>query len=315
MLDKLVEGLAKYHVVLEPDENVAEWWAGAPSVVRAPDGTFYLAARMRHVDSPKGWRGYEVRLLRSGDGIHFETVARITREAAGVPGFERPALVLDPATGLYRLYECACLDGAWTILRFDDVSDPARFDPATVRPVLQAQAPDDDMVHVHGFKDPVVFHDGARWQMFVIGIDSVERIHHFVSDDGEAWEPGVPAPVLENSGWHDYYTRPASVLPLGVGWLFVYEGSHHDWHDPVYNISTGLAYTPDLKTFHDLTPAAPLLRSTTPGQKHTWRYSQWMWVGDDLYVYFEAARPNNTNETRLAILPRGATTGGCPYGR
>jgi hypothetical protein len=70
----------------------------------------------------------------------------------------------------------------------------------------------------------------------------------------------------------------------------------------VYNIATGLAFTPDLETFHDLTPDAPLLRSTTPGACHTWRYSHWLPVGDKIHVYFEAARPNGTNEIRLAIL-------------
>ena len=69
-----------------------------------------------------------------------------------------------------------------------------------------------------------------------------------------------------------------------------------------YNIATGLAYSPDLDTAVDLTPGAPLLKSTTPGDYHTWRYSHWLPVGGRIYVYFEATRPNNTNEIRLGIL-------------
>ncbi len=53
-----------------------------------------------------------------------------------------------------------------------------------------------------------------------------------------------------------------------------------------------------------MTPDEPLLKSTTPGPYHTWRYSHWLPVGDRVHVYFEAARPNNTNETRLAMLDR-----------
>ena len=87
-LDDIAKQLADYAVVLEPDENRPEWWAGAPSVVRARDGTFYLAARMRHGSSPKGRRGYEIRILKSSDGRHFEPIHRIRREDAGVTPFE-----------------------------------------------------------------------------------------------------------------------------------------------------------------------------------------------------------------------------------
>jgi hypothetical protein len=113
--------------------------------------------------------------------------------------------------------------------------------------------------------------------------------------------------VLENTGWHSFFTRPASVLPLPAGYLFVYEGSNLAWRDPVYNIASGLAYSPDLQTFIDLTPHEPLLTSTTPGAYHTWRYSEWvLWEGR-VYVYFEAARPNNTNELRVAVLAAAGT--------
>ncbi|MBN2312104.1 MAG: hypothetical protein JXR94_24210 [Candidatus Hydrogenedentes bacterium] len=303
MFEAIVAGLSDYKVVLEPDENTPEWWAGAPSVVRGRDGAFYLAARMREGNSPRGLRGYEIRILRSADGREFEPINRLRREDAHVPGFERPALVTDPDTGRFKLYGCAGLERGWAILKFDDADDPAAFDAGTARPVIVAEYPDDGFSHVAGYKDPVVFWDGEQWRMFVIGYDRVERIHQFRSDDGESWEPVEPAPVIENDGWHNFYTRPASVLPMAVGYLFIYEGSHLSWRDPVYNIATGLAYTPDLESFVDLTPDEPLLTSTTPGDYHTWRYSHWMRVGDEVFVYFEAARPNSTNEIRLGVFP------------
>ncbi|HOZ48293.1 MAG TPA: hypothetical protein PLO37_06205 [Candidatus Hydrogenedentes bacterium] len=302
MLEYIAEKLTDYQVILEPDEDTPEWWAGAPSVVRADDGTFYLAARMREGNSPRGRRGYEVRILKSADGRHFEPVHHIKREDAGVPGFERPALVRDPINGAFKLYGCAGLKTGWAILKFDDADDPAKFDPASARAVVVTNAPDDGFVHLEGVKDPVVFWDNDHWNMFVIGHDRIERIHHFVSEDGETWEEGTEAPFIENDGWHNFYTRPACVVPMAVGYLFVYEGSHFTWHDPVYNIATGLAYTPDLYSVIDLTPDVPLLVSTTPGDYHTWRYSHWLPVGDQMYVYFEAARPNNTNEIRLGVF-------------
>ena len=46
-LEDITSEAATYTVVLEPDTNEAEWWAGAPSALVVDDRTFYLAARMR----------------------------------------------------------------------------------------------------------------------------------------------------------------------------------------------------------------------------------------------------------------------------
>ncbi len=302
MLDAITEAIRSYQVVLEPDRDAPEWWAGAPSICLAPDGTTYLAARMREGMSPRGRRGYEVRLLESRDGRRFRVINRISRSEAGVPGFERPALVRDPQSGLYRLYGCAGLDRGWAILRWDDASNPAEIDARSARPVLRAHYADDGFAHVMGYKDPFVFWDGAQWRMFVIGYDRIERIWQFLSEDGETWRPAAGGPAMPNDGWHNFYTRPACVVSLAVGYLLVYEGSNLNWRDPVYNIATGLAYTPDLVAFHDLTPDEPLLKSTTPGDCFTWRYSHWLRVGDEIRVYYEAARPNNGNEIRLSVF-------------
>jgi hypothetical protein len=301
-LDEVVSAMSRYEVILEPDEDTPEWWAGAPSALLSQDGTFYLAARMREGRSPRGRRGYEIRILKSTDGRRFEVINRILREEAGVPGFERPCLVQDPRSGRYRLYACAGFERGWAIIKFRDADDPAAFDARSWKQVLAAQYPDDGFAHVTGYKDPVVLWEGGQWHMFVIGADRVERIHYFTSEEGEVWQPGPRNPVMENDGWHNFYTRPASVLPMAVGYLFVYEGSNFGWRDPVYNIATGLAYAPDLGTLVDLTPHQPLLRSTTPGDYHTWRYSHWLPVGERVFVYCEAARPNNTNELRLSVL-------------
>ncbi|HIJ64812.1 MAG TPA: hypothetical protein HPP77_02590 [Candidatus Hydrogenedentes bacterium] len=304
-LQDVAAAMSDYEVVLEPDENTPEWWAGGPSVTVSDDGTFYLAARMREGKSPRGRRGYEIRILKSADGRRFTAIRSILREDAGVAGFERPSIVKDPNTRKYKLYGCAGFEKGWAILKFQDVDDPAEFDARTARPILVAEYPDDGFVHVTGYKDPVLLWDGGRWHMFVIASDVVERIRHFTSDDGETWRAVKATPVMENSGWHNFCTRPASVVALPVGYLFVYEGANVNWRDPVYNIATGLAYSPDLETFLDLTPREPLLKSTTPGDYATWRYSDWIWFKDNLYVYFEAARPNNTNEIRVAVLDAG----------
>ena len=55
--------------------------------------------------------------------------------------------------------------------------------------------------------------------------------------------------------------------------------------------------------FIDLTPNEPLFLSTTPGNYKTWRYSHWIIFKENLYIYFEAANKNSTNEIRLSKLP------------
>ncbi|MFX0103788.1 MAG: hypothetical protein ACFFCS_29770 [Candidatus Hodarchaeota archaeon] len=302
----------EYKVVLQPDKDLPDWWAGAPSVTLSKDGTFYLAARMRHSESPRGRRGYEIRILSSGDGITFDKIKSIHRDEVSIHGFERPSILQDPRTRKFKLYGCGELkDGnEWGIWKLEDVDNPGDFDPGTFEVVLRPKVPEKEFggaAKHHAtsrtqYKDPFIIWLKDEWHMFVIGFDRVERPYHFKSKDGLDWLPVSENPILDSTGWHNFFTRPACLLPLKVGYLLVYEGSNITWRDPGYNIATGLSYSLDLKNFIDLTPNEPFLRSTTPGDYHTWRYSHWLPVKDEIFVYFEASRPNNSNETRLSIL-------------
>lgn len=300
-LDQLRSRFQEYTVVLQPDEDRPEWWAGAPSVCRDASGTFWMACRMREGLSPRGRRGYEIRILRSDDGLRFVPVHALRREDVPIAGFERPALLYDQGSGMFGLYGCGpSEDGEWAILRWDDAPSPELFVPSTARRVISAKAPDDceRTNAVRGYKDPFIIRLDGEWHCFAIGVDRAERAYHFRSVDGANWRQVGDGPAFDLAGWHSFCTRPACLLPIGVGWLLVYEGSHPTWHDPVYNIATGIAWTADLSTFVDLTPSEPLLTSTTPGNYATWRYSHWMWVDGDLHVYAEVSRPNDTNEIR-----------------
>lgn len=299
-----------YDVILKPDKDEAEWWAGAPSVVRDRKGVFWLACRMRTADSPRGLRGYEIRILRSEDGVHFSKVHSILREDVPIPGFERPSLLIDPATGRFKLYACGpWKQGPWCIIKFADAKDPTEFKPSSAKVVIASQPKSYSRdVIVNAYKDPFIIHAEGSYHCYVIGvIRRTERLFHFRSRDGERWEPvGSPyQPIMDLEGWHDFYVRPASVLPMGVGYLLIYEGSNNDWYDPVYNIATGLAFTFDLHNVIDLTPESPLIVSTTPSERfHTWRYSHWMCVDGEIWVYAEVAKPNDSNEIRLFRLQR-----------
>ena len=303
-LGVIPDKFTEHVVVLEPDKNEREWWAGAPSVVRDEKGVFWMACRMRTADSPRGKRGYEVRILKSEDGMHFVVAQRIRRESVPISGFERPALVRDPQTGLFKLYCCGPWENdTWTIIKMDDSESPDCFDPASAHPVISPRPKRWERdIPVTGYKDPFVLYAEGNFHCYVIGyIRQTERIFHYKSADGEQWQPvGDPhESLLPLGGWHDFFVRPACLLPVGVGYLFIYEGSNTSWYDPVYNVVTGLGFTFDLHNVIDLTSTSPLVCSTTPGSFHTWRYSHWLWVDDELWVYAEVARTNDSNEIRL----------------
>ena len=306
-----------WDVVAVPDRDEAEWWAGAPSVTRGDDGTFWLAARMRTADAPLGLRGYEIRLFRSEDGVRFEQAHAICREDVPIPGFERPALLRDPRTGAFKLYGCGPLDGPWCIFKFDDAERPDRFVASSAKTViapLPGGGPGERPVGAYtraahtpqGYKDPFLLHAEGAYHCYVIGSLRSERLFHWRSEDGEVWAPvgDRSQSIMDLAGWHTFAVRPASVVPAGVGYLFVYEGSDTRWDDASYNIATGLGYTFDLHHVVDLTPDAPLLVSPTPGRLAVWRYSHWMWVGDELWVYAEVEKENGAHEIRLFRLAR-----------
>jgi len=96
----------EYRTILEPEHDACDWWAGAPSVAQGPDGTVWLACRMREADSPRGERGYAIWILRSSDAYTFERVHTTTREQVGTVASERPALVVGRLTRRPKLYLC-----------------------------------------------------------------------------------------------------------------------------------------------------------------------------------------------------------------
>lgn len=309
LLGAINNAFKSYDVVLRPDQDKPEWWAGAPSVVVDDDGTFWMACRMRTAESERGLRGYEIRILRSRDGVSFKKVHSIHRDEVPIAGFERPVLLIDPQTGLFKLYGCGPWDGGpWSIFKFADAKSPKDFDPKTAKRVIAPPEKQYDRDQsVVEYKDPVIIYANGAYHCYVTGyMRRNERIYHYTSTDGDTWSPvGNPyESIMPLSGWHDFFVRPASVVPLGIGYLFVYEGSKTSWYDPVYNVVTGLGFTFDLHTIQDLTPDAPLLTSSTPSEHFaTFRYSHWILHEGELRIYAEVSCPNNTHEIRHYRVP------------
>lgn len=172
-------------VVLAPAEPGDGHWVGAPSAALV-DGVWWLAHRER-VPEPRG-RGIANVLSRSTDGVHFEAVGQIPSADFGAASLERPALVPLPDGG-WRVYVCCATPGSkhWWVEAIDAPSVPDL--PGGARTVVLAG---DER---EAWKDPVVWHDGARWHLWACrhpldgGPDEADRMtsHRAVSDDGLRW--------------------------------------------------------------------------------------------------------------------------------
>lgn len=294
----------KYKVILKPDKDSSEYWAGAPSVVKDDNGIFWLAARMRSPLYPRGLRGYEIRILKSHDGENFEYYHSIFKDDVPIKGFERPSLLIDPITKKFKLYVCGHWENDnWSILKFNDTDDLKLIDLKSIHPVIAPKNKNYEReIIVREYKDPFIIYVNKKFHCYVTGyVRENERIFHFESLDGEIWKPSgnEKEPVMELSKWHNFFVRPSSVLTLGIGYLFIYEGSNINWYDPVYNIATGIGFTFDLHKIIDLTETSPLITNFSNGDFHTFRYSHWLWEKNEIWIYAEVSNTNNTNEIRL----------------
>jgi hypothetical protein len=208
-------------VVVAPGDGPG-YWAGAPSAALAPDGSIYLAYRLRR---PVGsGRGYANVVARSDDGERFETVAVIERDGFDCDSLERPALVALPGGGWRMYVSCATPGSVHWRVDVLDADDPAHFDPGTARTVL----PGDDHT---GVKDPVVLRHDGRWHMwlcchFIDNPEDADRMEtrHGVSDDGITWRLGGVALAPTPGTWDQRGTRVAAVLVEDGSWLAYYDG-------------------------------------------------------------------------------------------
>ena len=265
-------------------------WAGAASAVLV-DGTFWLTYRVRR-PLAEG-RGVSVVVASSTDGVTFEEVAVVNREAFGCESFERPVLVPVPGIG-WRLYLSCATPGSkhWWV---DSLTapTPAELPTGERRVVL----PGDDLVAV---KDPVVEHpvDGGPdgWRMWLCCHPLTDAGHEdrmttrlLTSHDGLDWTDRGEVLAGRPGHWDARGARVATVLstePLTV----LYDGrpdAASNWFE-----TTGVArWDGERLVADDTDPIA------SPYSDGAWRYAAAVPLPDGrTRFYVEAARPDGAHD-------------------
>ena len=267
-------------------------WAGAASCVLV-DGVFWLAYRVRR-PLDEG-RGVSVAIARSADGVRFDQVCEVGRDAFGAASFERPVLM--PTDSGWRLYlSCATPESKHWWIEALDARSPGRLPRGRRHMVLPGDA--------HwAVKDPVVRRaaDGS-WQMWVCchplhpaGEEDRMVTRYATSPDGLSWTDHGEVLRGTPGGWDQRGARVTAVLdddPLTV----LYDGRDSaaaNWHE-----RTGLAQ--ELGGILIAVGDGPVARS--PKSDGALRYVSAVPLPDGrTRFYFEAARADGAHDLLTSL--------------
>jgi hypothetical protein len=282
-------------VAIPPPGDGPGHWAGAPSAI-AWDGSIYLAYRLRR---PLGMgRGYAVRVARSGDGEHFETLLTITKQEAGAESLERPTLTRAP-DGTWRLYLSCGTSGTkhWRV-ELLEAADPAEFDVRQRRVTL----PGDTKTAV---KDPVIVHRDGLWHLWASchPLELPDETDRMVTDyatsvDGWDWTWHGTALSGRPGEWDARGVRVSEVQFVGDKIIAYYDG--RATAEENYEERTGVAAGTEPTALVSLSTGQPLAQS--PHGAGGLRYLTIVPLERGRRrLYYEVAREDRAHELRTEL--------------
>jgi hypothetical protein len=270
-------------------------WSGAASAVLVDDVT-YLAYRVRR-PLPDG-RGISTVVARSRDGLVFEPVCEVYRDAFGAESFERPVVLRRPDGG-WRLYLSCATPGSkhWWVEALD--ADRPEDLPTGRRTVVVPGSAD------VAVKDPVITLRDGEWEMWLCEHPLTDPGHedrmttaYLTSSDGLSWTRHGTVLEPTPGTWDARGARVTTVLshdPLVV----LYDGrptAEDNWHE-ITSVARGDA-TGQLHA----DPDAPVLRSND--SDGALRYATAVQHPDgSTRFYFELARPDGAHDLVTMLSP------------
>jgi hypothetical protein len=283
-------------VVPAPGEGRG-FWAGGPSAVRADDGVYWLAYRLRR---PLGeGRGYANVVARSEDGEHFETVAVLTRDVFNCDSLERPVLTALP-DGSWRLYVSCATPGTyhWRVDALD-AADPSSFNPSSARTIL----PGDPATMA--VKDPVIKLLDGQWHMWLCchpldRPDDTDRMstHYGTSADGLEWTMHGVALEGRAGQWDQRGTRVAEVRRIGGRWHAYYDGRASKEENAEERTGLAVGRAPGKLE------AEGGVIGMTPEGEGSLRYVSAVDAGDGgIRLFYETSRRDGAHDLRTEYVP------------
>lgn len=278
-----IPGSSPFDVVAKAPGHGPQWWAGAPSAVQLPDGSFALAYRARYGSGEHD----ELVLASSADGVHFETVTTLDKRRYGAAMTERAALIF-LADGAWRLYTSFATPDSlhwWVgLIEAESLAELAQRPQTVVFPGDAAT----------GVKDPVVWYDGSRWNAWlchhlldVPGEEDRMETAWSTSDDGLAWSDPVPVLRGRAGEWDSRGARLSAILPGGKA---AYDGrasKEENWFE-----RTGIALRTASGAFE--------------GQGEPVSTARYLEVvplrNGDVRIYYEQVLPDESHELRTELI-------------
>jgi len=259
-------------------------WIGAASALVHGD-YIYLAYRDRHpVDKGRGNQAYVAR-SPAHDGIHFEMLCVIDKEAVDAESLERPAVDVTPE-GDWDLYlSCATFNSKhWRIERLR-AGSPQDFDVRKRETVFPGST-------AFGIKDPVLVRAGQDLRIVATEhplTEGDQNADKMISVDAVSGEPVM---VPERGSWYGRGTRVTSV----VGEYAYFDGRASAAEN--FEERTGVArWSGSRYTVVDGPASSPFGRGAL-------RYVSAIEVPAGLRLYYESATEFGSHELRTELRDR-----------
>jgi hypothetical protein len=271
------------------------FWAGASSAIDV-DGDIYISYRVRQ--PIELGRGQGIVVARSRDGIHFETLCTITKEAMNAESLERPTLIR-MSKGTWRIYiSCATFGTKHWRVELLEADDPAKFSAETRQVILPGD-------REWGVKDTVIqFHDGI-WHLWAtmhpLNIKDAEdrmQSNHAISNDGIVWQwQGTALRAGESGKWDSRGRRITAIRFTPYGVIAYYDGRANASEN--YDERTGFAIGTSPDKFTSISRVKPIAQS--PDGKAL-RYLDIVPLNKGGYrLYYEAACLDGAHELRTEL--------------
>ena len=297
--------------VMAPERNESGYWVGCPTILH--DGRqFWLTYRRRRPRGVEAERGWLCAVAVSQDGIRFEDVWQVHKDALSTTSMER--FCLFRRSGGFQLFLSYVdpQDNRWRI-DMVEAEEPARFEIGRAVPVLSAAS-----TGTEGVKDPYVMQIGPVTYLFASFAEARAGLSSDAHETADIYNVGATThptglatsldgrsfrwqgSVLEvGESWDRYQARLNSIVPVPGGFVGFYDGSasHHE----NYEERCGIAVSNDLFRWRRLSVDQPwIVSSQGTGSV---RYVDAMLLDGEWWIYYEMSRADGAHELRLVRIP------------